>query len=429
MPFGKLFKGRSSSASHFSDNYRTAIQEDLPSKWIFHGVELNNDITGAPVEELVLLALIIFFLLFKNKILGRERGNNYAVWATVLAISYPLMNVIWIPLLSTILYTRTSYPYMIVISHCIVASCAYRNELEQRSLRYQFRKKPRDDTNGESMQKVKPRVHPISSFTWTFLCYGFGGSIVSDWLLGLPITALGHPRILACHTICYMLVWYCPYDWCYQEYMDPTSFWRYFLNLWEAVDGITTPPGRIGRASRELKNQVTAPLMGGMLAGVGGSWIRYGERSMIQGLKPEDPISGPSISAMEVGFWNTFLHSVLWWYFAVFSCNMGWYENIGNELREHHCASYSGTDNLRFGLVMTAIIWTTLKHTGLVSSSMKHPFVWFGQDAIAPTWNKLTQLLSLGPQYDAAMTTLDDHEDPSEQESGGNDVFKALKKE
>lgn len=422
MVLGKLFKGRfasssssssagarSSSASHFSDNYRAAIQDGEP--WIFHGIELNNDIKEAPIEELVGLAVIVIFLLYKNRLLGKQRGNSWAVWATVLAISYPLMNVLWIPLLSTLLYTRTSYPYLVVVSHCIVACCAYRNELEQRSLKSQFRSKPRDDVN--DYEGMKPKVHPISSFTWSFLCYGFGGSIVSDWLLGLPVTALGHERILSSFIISYLLVWYSPFDWCYQEYMDTSSFWRYALSIGECVDSITTPPGRISRGARELKNQMTGPLMAGMLAGVGGSWIRYGERSMVQGLKAEDAVSGASISAMETGFWNTISHALLWWYYAVYSCNKGWYDTGINEMmtHEHHCHSFCGSDNLRFGLIMTAITWTTLKNTGLVESSTKHPFVWFGQEVIAPTWSKLTQLLSLGPQYGNA-TTSPPHSDP-----------------
>lgn len=385
MPLGKLFKARSSSASHFSANYGKAILEnDVDVKWIFHGVELNNDISGAPVYDLCLLAALILFLLSKNRILGPKQGNSLAVWATVLAVTYPLKNVVWIPLLSTIMYTRTSYPYLVVFPHCIVACCSYRSELEQRA-----------KSNGQ----VRPLVHPISSFTWSFLCYGFGGSIVSDWLLGLPITALGHPRILFCHIISYMLVWYCPMDWCFQEYMDPSSFWRFGLSIGECIDSITTPPGRISRGARELKNQVTAPLVGGMLAGVGGSWIRYGERSMVQGLKGEDPVNGPSISAMEAGFWNTGFHAVLWWYFAVYSCNMGYFDGEAHGSHGHHCLSFAGSDDFRFGLVMSAIIWTTLKLTGLVSSSMKHPFVWLGQDVIAPTFSSLVKILSLGPQY------------------------------
>jgi hypothetical protein len=108
---------------------------------------------------------------------------------------------------------------------------------------------------------------------------------------------------------------------------------------------------------------------------------------------------------------------------------MGWHDNVGKEslTREHHCASLSGTDNLRFGLVMTAILWTTLKHVGLVPSSMKHPFVWFGQDVIAPTWNKLAQLLSLGPQYDAINTSYDG--ESSLESDGDNNNKSSLKKE
>lgn len=390
---------RSSSASHLSENYRDETLDDETVKWKFHGVDLNNDLSKATKEELSCLIILVLFLIFKNRILGKAKGNSWALWASVLAMSIPLVDVVWIPLLSTILYTRTSYPYLVVIPHCIVACCNYRHELEQRSLKlYLLKEKAQDDAN----RQMKPHVHPLSSFAWSFLCNGFGGSIVSDWLLGLPITALGHSRIIPCYVVSYLLVWYSPLDWCYQEFMDTSSFWRFALCIGEAVDSVTTPPGRISRGAKELKNQVTAPLAAGMLAGIGGGWIRYSERTVIQGLKGEDPVTGPSIRALESGFWNTLFHSVLWWYHAVYVCTKtGWFnENTEEALTDRdHCDSFSGTDDLRFGLVLTAILWTTLKHIGVISASTKHPFVWWGQDVIAPTFRQIAKVLSLGPQY------------------------------
>ena len=91
-----------------------------------------------------------------------------------------------------------------------------------------------------------------------FFLYGFGGSIVSDLFMGLPVTALSHARIVPCYLIGWSLVWLFPYDFMFKSYIDSSSSLHYFFQACEAIDSVTTPMGRISRSARELPNNKTA---------------------------------------------------------------------------------------------------------------------------------------------------------------------------
>jgi hypothetical protein len=357
-----LFSGRST-------NEESA--EDL-SIINYHGIPLSTDILNTySTNEVSLYFTLLILLVFKNR-LFKDNGSKIAFWVVALCVSYhKLQSVILIPLLSSIIFTRISYPYLVVIPHCIVSACAYRSEIEKRSR--------------------NNKVHFLSSFGLTFFCYGFGGSIVADILMGLPVTALGHSRIVPCYILGYFLAWYSPGDALYKAYQDPTSFVHHLLVCCEAVDTVTTPLGRISRSARELQNKVTAPIMAGIFAGVGGGAIRYTERVLVQ----SDGYNqhGPSLKALEAAVWRTMGYSLLWWWFAVRKCEIG--EMSLEEASENHCSSYFGSDDLRVWIVISYIIWKLSCEVGVASS---HPFVWFGQNIVARTWNLTVASLQLGPQ-------------------------------
>jgi hypothetical protein len=359
---------------------------DESREWKFHDIPVSNDITGASTTDLLCLSVLVLFLLFKNRILlgGSTTATSkstvktsvtVSIWVAALAISYRLREVIWIPLLSTILMTRTTYPYLVVLPHCIVACCGYRSEIEQRT--------------------KHNRVPPfLSSFGLSFVCHGFGGSIFSDLLMGLPVTALGNARIVTCYLLGYLLTWYAPLDIVYTQWyqeQDKGSLWQMGLILAEAVDTVTTPLGRISRSARELQNKTMAPLVAGMLVGVGGAIIRYGERVIVQGNVAQ---SMPSLAALQAGVWRTLGYTLLWWYLAVYPCLTTATVAVGGGGKEDHCASYDGSDDLRASIVVSYCIWTVLCQVGLVS---RHPFVWFGETVILGIWSFMVDRLHLGP--------------------------------
>lgn len=366
---------RSSSASHFSQDYQTTVVDNDPLVWKFHGIPVSNDIRGASTTDLICLALLILLLVFKNRIIRKSTTQNTAsIWTAALAISVPLYKVIWLPLLATTLMTRVSYQHLICISHCIVACCCYRSEVEARG------------HDGKRQQENPPL---LSSFGLTFVCWGFGGSLLSDCLMGLPITAVGHSRIVPSYILGYFLAWYSPLDIVYTSFQDKTSLWYTVLNLAEAVDTVTTPMGRISRSANELKNKTSAPLTAGMLVGVGGAVIRYFERVIVQGNSAQ---SGPSLAAFQAGVWRTLGYCLIWWYLAVYPCLPSGSNHIHLE-KADHCRSFDGSDDVRFVIVLTYCIWTILCQMGVMS---RHPFVWYAETVIVPTWTWLVDTLQLG---------------------------------
>lgn len=368
MPIKELFGGeffRSSTASHYASNINDVAVDSETRE--FYGITLSTgDLSDFEYSDLIGLLLLLSVLIFRNKISLIGQINPTAFWVAVLAVAYKLKEVTFIPILSTMIYTRLSYPYFIAISHCIVSACVYRSEIEKRK---------------------KGSVHFLSSFGLSFFCYGFGGSIVSDFLMGLPVTALGHTRIVPCYVLGYFLCWYSPYDIVYTSYSDPKSFAHFFLEFGEAIDCVTTPLGRISRSALELQNQVTAPIMAGIFAGVGGAVIRYTERVILQG---NGNAAKASLAALESGMWRTFGYTILWWWLVVFRCD----EDMVDP-KEYHCSSYGGSDALRVTIVASYTLWTLGCLLDLVH---QHPFVWIGNNVVVKIWSVIIQVFRLGPQ-------------------------------
>lgn len=357
--------GRSSTASHFvqgHDKLTAGVASDE-----FYGIPLSNDISGADSETLVFLAVLVVLILIKPAIKPlRAPALSLAFWAAILAAAYAIKEVTLYPLLSTIIFTRTTYPYLIVISHCIVASAGYRREKEAHG-----------------------QLHYFVSFALGFFCVGFGGSIVSDVLMGLPATALAHARIVPCWVLGWFLVWFSPNDVVYKLLNDRSSFFFYFMNACEAVDGVTTPMGRASRSARELRNKAVAPIMAGIFAGAGGAAIRYAERVLIW--KGGSEVAQSSRNALEAGTWKNFWYSVLWWYLAVYRCDNGDYDD---DFGDNHCAEYNGHNWYRFVIVMGHVIWSFGCDLGLLSG---HPFL-FLTKIMRSIGGTLAQNLNYGPQ-------------------------------
>lgn len=389
---------RSSTASHYSRLFGTATAGEAEHE--FYGIPLSADITGHSTNTYLYLGLLILILLLKPYILPspnnknsatRRMNHNYLLdmclemsfWFGIATALYFLREVTLYPLLSVIILTRTSYPYLIAVAHCIVAVCSYRAEREDKS-----------------SSSSKQPVHWLTAFGMGFFGYGFGGSIVSDLLMGLPVTAMAHARIVPCYILSYLLVWYCPYDFLYQSYVQPANNLRLFLVLCETVDSVTTPMGRISRAARELQNKVVGPLMAGLLAGTGGAMIRYFERTVIQQQKQQ--VAQSSMMALEGAVYKTLGISIFWWYMVVQPCQQQ--QTSSSSLTDDddddnlHCLTYNGSDLLRIVLVGFHLLWTIGMECQLCGS---HPFIFI----VRQGWNRMMlnpyiiPFLRLGPYY------------------------------
>jgi hypothetical protein len=305
----------------------------------------------------------VLIVIFQPTVLHKTKSRSRTFWVAILAVAASTPETTSIQILSTIISTRTTYPYIIVIPHSFLAAATYRS-------------------------KHGDEVHYLKSLILSFLLYGFGGSIVSDLLMGLPVTALSHARIIPCYIIGWALVWASPFDFVYQSHRNSSSGLHYFLKACEAIDAVTTPMGRISRSARELQNKTSAPIVAGLLAGFGGAGVRHavGEST--------------SIDVLETAFWKTLSYSLLWWWLAVRNCQETSVEsNITDDerlfLQEYnHCESYGGSNILRAIIVSSHTFWTILVGLGVVSG---HPLVWLCNNVFGRAWTFFAQFLRMGP--------------------------------
>jgi len=346
----------------------------------FYGIPMIDEIWDAPSWQLQSLCIISFAILFQPQVFRKTKIRSFTFWVAIISVAYTTPDTTLIPILSTIIHTRSVYPYIIVIPHSFIAAATYRTK--------------------------HGNVHYLQSLILAFFLYGFGGSIVSDLLMGLPVTALSHTRIIPCYVIGWSLVWFSPFDVMFRNYNNPSSSLRYFLQACEAVDSVTTPMGRISRAARELPNNLTtAPVMAGLLAGFGGAGIRHavGESK--------------SISVLEVGFWKTLSYSILWWWLAVRNC-----QDDGNYdffvLGNNNCNTYSGSDLLRVIIVSAHTIWILLVGTGIVRG---HPLVWLCREIILGKIGKLfVSFFRMGPPSKPIVNDVSNDEDGGSKKTNIN---------
>ena len=403
--------GRSSTASHFASNFFNITAGEAEDE--FYGIKLSNDITVAPPHELLGVMLLILAVLVKPYIgfLNNRKDVSISFWIAAICVTYTLRQWTILPMFTSIIYTRTTYPYLVVIPHCIVANAAYRTERVAATQMKQIK------NNKDGAATKQHDLHYLSSFILGFFCYGFGGSIVSDVLMGLPATALGHPRIIPCHVLGWVLVWFTPYDLLYKMYTNKNSGVYHFLTIWEAIDTVTTPMGRVSRSARELKNKITAPIIAGLLAGTGGATLRYADRIIVQGGDPT--LMKSSRNAFEIGFWKTLYYATLWWYLVVYRCNYGDILNIGGgdeiDKQYQHCREHNGSDLSRVVIVGLHVLWGILCEAGWASS---HPVIWLVKKFVKYVGKPIAKSLHLGPNdnwpngWKGEINDDDDDEDP-----------------
>lgn len=354
--------GRSSTSSHYSKDYGNITAGVAAAD--FYGIPLWNDLSEAPTELLIYLILLIILILLKPQLKPLSSpGASLSFWILVLAIAYGIREVALYPLLSTVIFTRTSYPYLVVLPHCIMAAAAYRKERSA-------------------------DCHYMTSFWLGFFCYGFGGSILSDFLMGLPVTAIGHVRIIPCYMVGWFLVWCSPFDIVFRLINEQNTFVYYFLNACEAVDAVTTPMGRVSRSARELNNKHIAPILAGLFAGAGGAAIRYAERIILR--KGGEGVEQESRKAMEASMWRTLGYAFFWWFIAVHNCTTGVYEDPA----VHHCHEYNGHNLIRFCIVVAHVVWNLACDLTLARG---HPFVWLSQRFLEGG-ALYSKIFSYGPQ-------------------------------
>jgi hypothetical protein len=166
--------GRSSSSAHSSKGVPTT--GTVRNEDNFFGITLTipTSFLEAPLWQISgCLVIILAIFLQSTGVSAPRRSFVLVFWTAILAVvTIATQEATLVPLLSPIIYTRTSYPYFVVSS--------YRSRHER-------------DVNPETA------LHHLQSLLLSFFLYGFGGSILSDLLMGLPVTALallmpGAPR-------------------------------------------------------------------------------------------------------------------------------------------------------------------------------------------------------------------------------------------
>jgi hypothetical protein len=214
--------------------------------------------------------------------------------------------------------------------------------------------------------------------------------------MGLPATALSHPRIVPCYILSWLLVWFSPFDYLYTTLNDSKSALSIFLKACEAVDAVTTPMGRVSRSARELHNKTTAPVVAGLLAGVGGGSLRH---------IAKEPSS--SYGVLESAFWKTLWYSILWWTLAVYQCTSNNFffatddeTDTQQQQKLNHCESYNGSDSIRVIIVSVHTLWSIFVEIGWVQS---HPFIWISRKILTgQPAEMVAKQLKLGPSLSSS---------------------------
>jgi len=413
------FFSRSSTASHYSVNYETITAGTADDS--FYGIPLDvvvdeyqHYFISQNLLQLGMVLILVVVLLMKPHLsLWKDPDYSFFFGVFILVVTaWQMKELTYYPIIATIIRTRTTYPYLVVVPHCLMAAAAHRRDKQQ-----QLVSSLSSTTTTTTTTIALPRIHYLSSIGMGFLCYGFGGSILSDLLMGLPITALGHARIVPCWIVSWLIIWFSPYDYMYNTLTnDKSSIIYYVCSTMEAIDAITTPMGRISRSARELRNQSTAPILAGLLAGIGGAIIRYGERIINHHHHHPDnieTIERTGMEAIENGVWKTLGYSLLWWYIAVHKCVVGAYDNTDNDnhsssntnndqqqhdqqqqqQQEYHCTEFNGNNTHRFLIVITYVLWNFANDIGI---GIEHPFITMGR-VLRSVGGTVASVLHLGP--------------------------------
>jgi len=394
-----ILDDRSSTASHYSSSFgkvTAGVEENY-----FYGIPLSTSIISdnKNTMDIYYLCILLLVLVLKPYYMKKKNNNltytEVSYWIGIGSVLYYLRDITLYPLLSNIIYTRTSYPYLIVIAHSISAVTSYRMAAEKK------RSKTTNDNNNnnnntqqeqqqqeeENTESSKDSESHIKSFGLAFFLYGFGGSILSDLLMGLPVTALAHSRILPCYAVSYLLVYFSPYDIIYSLMTMPTGespLKLFVVTICETIDAVTTPMGRISRSARELQNKTTAPIMAGLFAGIGGSILR------------STTTATNNIKVIEHGVYKTLSITLFWYYMVVWNCNNNDDEYNVNTNNNNCNTSYNGSDVLRVAIVGFHILWNILYQFNL-TYNVTHPCIWIIENKLLyPLHKYIIPILSLG---------------------------------
>ena len=125
--FKKRNEARSSTASHYSKDF--GKNDAIYAVDSFYGLKLSNDLSTASVSPIKLLCLFLLLTaLFIKPFIRALNRKTYSAcfWVMAIGATFVLYEVTLYPLLATMIYTRTSYPYLVVIPHCMASANSYR---------------------------------------------------------------------------------------------------------------------------------------------------------------------------------------------------------------------------------------------------------------------------------------------------------------
>lgn len=164
---------------------------------------------------------------------------------------------------------KGSYP--VILGHCVAAFVSWRTY----------------DLNNAVTEKPSP----VYGLVTPFFCYGYGGGLIRDWVLGqTPASVLNENVFNA-----WIWAWILTNDTVY-ELCKPSSPFNPVKACILGLDAIDSAGGvcaSVEKCQKLFPENPYAPFVGGMLISVGGSLFRYVELKS-RGKNPRTELSKPT---------------------------------------------------------------------------------------------------------------------------------------
>lgn len=167
---------------------------------------------------------------------------------------------------------KDGYPWDLMFVHSLKALASWRSFTEGA---------------GASMKGDRSTLVPQTSWLYdlicAFLCHGFGGTSVRDLAMAQPPSIFRSKDLLQTWILSYCLIYWSPFDAVFQLVSTPRSLTSLLVTTFEAIDSSTTLCGSVDKAQELFPESPAAPFVASLLAGIGGSILRYLERRLGRG--------------------------------------------------------------------------------------------------------------------------------------------------
>eukprot|EP00037_Helgoeca_nana_P036737 m.12846 g.12846 ORF g.12846 m.12846 type:complete len:263 (-) comp7905_c0_seq2:1125-1913(-) len=111
-----------------------------------------------------------------------------------------------------------------------------------------------------------------------FFCHAFGGTTFRDWCIAEVPGVFTSDQMTKHWLLAWLLVYFSPGDIAFRLLEDRRSPLRAITLVYEAIDAATTISGSVEKGIARFPQSTAAPLLLGLIAGVGGSVWRWLEK-------------------------------------------------------------------------------------------------------------------------------------------------------